>query len=61
MRKTQADNSLILCQEDNLKGFYGKYGGEFVPETLVPALEELEKIFFNIKDMKSSEKNLTIF
>jgi len=28
-----------------LKGFYGKYGGQFVPETLIPALENLE-IFF---------------
>jgi len=28
---------------DLLKGFYGAYGGQFVPETLMPALEELER------------------
>ncbi len=27
------------------KGYFGQYGGRFVPETLVPALEELERAF----------------
>ncbi|MCX5776115.1 MAG: tryptophan synthase subunit beta [Candidatus Firestonebacteria bacterium] len=32
-------------------GYFGKYGGVFVPETLMPALEELKKEFFlAIKD-----------
>lgn len=36
------------------RGKFGKYGGVFVPETLVPALEELEDAFFTIvkKDKK---------
>ncbi|MFO0617374.1 MAG: tryptophan synthase subunit beta [Polyangiaceae bacterium] len=28
-----------------MKGFYGKYGGRFVPETLVEPLDELERCF----------------
>ncbi len=27
------------------KGRFGEYGGIFVPETLMPALEELERAF----------------
>lgn len=27
------------------RGYYGEYGGKFVPETLIPALEELEKAY----------------
>lgn len=27
------------------KGYFGEYGGRFVPETLMPALQELEKAF----------------
>ncbi|MDA8169015.1 MAG: tryptophan synthase subunit beta [Nitrospiraceae bacterium] len=27
------------------KGYYGPYGGQFVPETLMPALKELEQAF----------------
>jgi len=30
------------------KGYFGKYGGRFVPETLIPALEELERKFRHI-------------
>jgi len=27
------------------RGYYGDYGGKFVPETLMPALDELEKAY----------------
>jgi tryptophan synthase beta chain len=32
------------------KGFYGAYGGRYVPETLVPALGELENGWDEVKD-----------
>jgi len=28
------------------KGYFGRYGGQFVPETLMPALEQLEREYF---------------
>ncbi len=31
------------------KGYFGKYGGRFVPEMLIPALEELEKAYEEAK------------
>lgn len=40
------------------KGYFGSYGGRFVPETLMPALEELEKAF---KVAKKDRKFLNIF
>ena len=33
----------------NRKGYFGDYGGRFVPETLVPALEELERAYQSIQ------------
>jgi len=40
-----------------IKGFYGDYGGQFVPETLIPALDQLEKCFKEIKtDKKFNER-----
>ena len=33
-----------------VKGYFGKFGGRFVPETLMPALEELEKAYLEAKD-----------
>jgi tryptophan synthase beta chain len=32
------------------KGYFGEYGGRFVPETLIPVLEELESVYFEIKN-----------
>lgn len=32
------------------RGHFGPYGGRFVSETLIPALDELEEIYFRLKD-----------
>ena len=34
------------------EGFFGEYGGKFVPETLMYALEELENTYKKLKDNK---------
>ena len=28
-----------------MKGYFGEFGGQYVPETLLPALQELENEF----------------
>ena len=40
------------------KGFYGPYGGRYVPETLVPALDELERGWNEVKDDQGFELEL---
>ncbi len=40
----------------NMKGHFGKYGGRYVPEMLIPALEELEVAFVTAKKDKSFQK-----
>jgi len=32
------------------KGYFSEFGGRFVPETLVPALDELEEVYIELKD-----------
>jgi len=34
----------------NRKGYFGQFGGRFVPELLVPALEQLENAFYSVKN-----------
>lgn len=34
----------------DIKGKFGKYGGKFVPETLIPALHQLEKLYLAMKN-----------
>jgi tryptophan synthase beta chain len=37
-------------------GKFGKYGGIFVPELLIPAIEELEEAFYKYKDDEGFQK-----
>jgi tryptophan synthase beta chain len=45
-------DNINFCQYDfpDNTGHFGKYGGRFVPETLVPALEELENVYLQAKN-----------
>ncbi|AEG17632.1 tryptophan synthase subunit beta [Methanobacterium paludis] len=43
------------------KGKFGKYGGVFVPELIIPALEELEKAFLKYKDDKKFNEELEFY
>lgn len=32
------------------RGYFNEFGGRFVPETLIPALDELEEVYLELKD-----------
>lgn len=38
-----------LDLQPDKKGYYGEYGGRFVPETLIPVLDELETTYLQLK------------
>ena len=40
--------------EEMKKGYFGPYGGRFVPETLMPALLELEDAYLKSKKAPTS-------
>ncbi|MDE4077466.1 tryptophan synthase subunit beta [Methanosphaera sp. Vir-13MRS] len=42
-------------------GKFGKYGGIFVPELLIPAVEELEDAFYKYKDDEKFKKDLEYY
>ena len=44
--------SNILKKFPDKNGRFGDYGGKFVSETLMPALNELEKSYLKIKNSK---------
>lgn len=44
-----------------MKGHFGKYGGRYVPEMLIPALEELEKAYLSAKKDPKFKKEFTYF
>ena len=40
----------MTYQQPDVKGFYGKFGGQFVPETLMNAINEFEEAYNRYKD-----------
>ena len=44
----------------NISGHFGKYGGRFVAETLVPLILEVEKAYKRIKKKKNLLRNSKI-
>lgn len=43
------------------RGYFGKFGGRFVPETLIPAILELEKAFYSISKDKKFQKEFKYY
>ncbi len=41
------------------KGYFGNYGGRYVPETLLPALEELEEAYLALREDSSFREELS--
>ncbi len=44
-----------------IKGKFGKFGGRFVPETLIPALEELERAYMRFKKDRKFRQQLEYY
>src|SRR5215468_10879215 len=43
--------SPVMSRRDpDARGYFGAYGGRFVPETLVEPVEELERAYFAVRD-----------
>ncbi len=43
------------------RGYFGIYGGRFIPETLVPAVEELEEWYLKLKEDKSFKEEFDYY
>ncbi len=51
-------SALIDYTQPDINGKFGKYGGKFVPETLITPLKELEETYFQLINDKSFNEEL---
>ena len=49
-KPTATDESLSLNARPDKLGRFGRFGGKYVPETLMPALKELEDAYYQYRD-----------
>src|SRR5216117_3488689 len=52
---------MTKLQEFPIEGKYGKYGGKFIPETLVPAITKLENAYKKIRNCSDFKKELCYY
>jgi tryptophan synthase beta chain len=48
----------VIKSVPDRRGYFGLYGGRFVPETLMPALDELEKAYYASRKDREYQKEL---
>ncbi|NPA13525.1 MAG: tryptophan synthase subunit beta [Aquificae bacterium] len=48
-------------KQPNNRGYYGDFGGKFLPETLIPALEELEEQYLKIRNDGDFQRELIYY
>ena len=53
------DHDLVITARPSSIGRFGRYGGQYVPETLIPALTELENAAQSAWQDKSFTQELT--
>lgn len=44
-----------------LNPFFGKFGGQFVPELLIPALDQLEEAFVETRMIRAFKPSSTVY
>lgn len=49
---------MTTTQQPNTQGYYGEFGGRFVPETLMPAILELEEAYHEAKQDPAFQQEL---
>lgn len=55
---TITDQSLALEARPDALGRFGRFGGKYVPETLMPALKELEEAYYQYRDEADFQQEL---
>ncbi len=58
--KIDKKRGLTIKRLPDKKGYFGNYGGRFAPETLIPALDELEKVYHASKKDRGFQKELLL-
>lgn len=48
-------------QEFPIEGKYGRYGGKYIPETLIPAITELEDAYVKIRNNPKFKRELNYY
>src|SRR5206468_5725555 len=58
-RKSSRSCSMVDAYIVRKRGYFGRFGGQFVPETLMPALHELDRAYANAQRDQAFQARLS--
>src|SRR5215472_1682049 len=58
MKTITSQGPVFGTRDPDSKGYYGAYGGRFIPETLVAPIEELTDAYFRVRDDEGFRREL---
>ncbi|HYT75341.1 MAG TPA: hypothetical protein VEL79_11370, partial [Vicinamibacterales bacterium] len=58
MIMTTSQGPVFGLRDPDARGYYGAYGGRFVPETLVAPIEELTSAYFTVREDEGFRREL---
>jgi tryptophan synthase beta chain len=58
MKTVTSQGPVFGTRDPDARGYYGAYGGRFVPETLVAPIEELTDAYFHVRDDEGFRREL---
>ena len=58
MKTITSQGPVFGTRDPDARGYYGAYGGRFVPETLVAPIEELTDAYFRVRDDEGFRREL---
>ena len=61
LQNTLISDGCMKLKQYPIKGKFGRFGGRFVPETLIPALEELEKAYLKFRKDRKFKQELDYY
>src|SRR5258705_6067184 len=56
--RIESQGPVFGSRDPDARGYYGSFGGRFVPETLVAPIEELTEAYFRVRDEESFRTEL---
>ena len=59
MKTVTSQGPVFGTRDPDARGYYGAYGGRFVPETLVAPIEELAAAYFQVREDEGFRQELS--
>ncbi len=59
--KKTFNRAYFISEQPDKRGYFGRFGGQFMPETLMPAMEELIRVYYKARKDRGFQKEFQYY